>query len=335
MAGFSIVDKTNNCILFYIIESLSMEILMKGASIGVKLADRTFFPILEENVPESKELDITTVRDNQTMVQVNLYKSSDNSMANAEYIGTLIVDNLRPEPSGEPTVKLMIALDKNNELSAIATDMATGNHNSLSVSLTSLQEDDIGDFPDFSFPESIPQLDTDLDTFDDISFPDQLYTRQEKSRMPKIILIAVLCILIALLIVFAVLFMTGFWDKKPRDTSVQSPVTVTESTAPAEPAPPVIQPPPAEASQEEQIPSPPEEDKIIIVEESVVAPIKPEPPVKAPEPVRYKIKWGDTLWDIAKTYYKNPWLYPEIARANGIKNPDYIISGTWIIIPPR
>ena len=51
--------------------------------------------------------------------------------------------------------------------------------------------------------------------------------------------------------------------------------------------------------------------------------------------VEYKIKWGDTLWDIAGTYYKNPWLYKFIADYNNLENPDYIISGTIITIPPR
>ena len=49
--------------------------------------------------------------------------------------------------------------------------------------------------------------------------------------------------------------------------------------------------------------------------------------------VRYKIKWGDTLWDLADTYYKNPWKYRKIADFNGIKDPDFIISGTHITIP--
>lgn len=49
----------------------------------------------------------------------------------------------------------------------------------------------------------------------------------------------------------------------------------------------------------------------------------------------YRIKRGDTLWDISSTYYRNPWLYPVIARANGIKNPDLIIAGARIFIPER
>jgi nucleoid-associated protein YgaU len=49
----------------------------------------------------------------------------------------------------------------------------------------------------------------------------------------------------------------------------------------------------------------------------------------------YMIRWGDTLWDIAEAFYRNPWLYPRIARYNSIRNPDLIISGTNIRVPPR
>jgi nucleoid-associated protein YgaU len=33
---------------------------------------------------------------------------------------------------------------------------------------------------------------------------------------------------------------------------------------------------------------------------------------------------GDTLWDIAKTYVKDPYRYPELAKLSNIKNPDLI-----------
>jgi LysM repeat protein len=51
--------------------------------------------------------------------------------------------------------------------------------------------------------------------------------------------------------------------------------------------------------------------------------------------VTYRIRRGDTLWDLSSTYYRNPWLYPVIASANGIKNPDLIIAGARIFIPER
>jgi nucleoid-associated protein YgaU len=52
------------------------------------------------------------------------------------------------------------------------------------------------------------------------------------------------------------------------------------------------------------------------------------------EGVRYKIRWGDTLWDISEAFYRNPWKYIGIARFNKIRNPDFIISGSYIRIPP-
>jgi len=53
------------------------------------------------------------------------------------------------------------------------------------------------------------------------------------------------------------------------------------------------------------------------------------------EGVSYTIRWGDTLWEISEAFYRNPWLYPRIARFNNIRNPDIIISGRTIRIPPR
>jgi len=52
-------------------------------------------------------------------------------------------------------------------------------------------------------------------------------------------------------------------------------------------------------------------------------------------PDSHTVQRGDTLWDLSSTYYRNPWLYPVIARANGIKNPDLIIAGARIFIPER
>ena len=111
----------------------------------------------------------------------------------------------------------------------------------------------------------------------------------------------------------------------------------SEKAAPAiaeqavEPAP---EPEPIE--KPEPLPPVPEskEEEVLIIEnaEDVVPLPPPVKPVK-PKDISYKIKWGDTLWDISDTYYKNPWRYKYIARYNGIKNPDYIISGTYITIP--
>ena len=77
------------------------------------------------------------------------------------------------------------------------------------------------------------------------------------------------------------------------------------------------------------------EDVIVIVETPSVTPVQPPQVTKKSDVVRYQVKWGDTLWDIAQSYYNNPWLYQRIASANKIKNPDYIMAGTILVIPPQ
>jgi hypothetical protein len=61
-----------------------------------------------------------------------------------------------------------------------------------------------------------------------------------------------------------------------------------------------------------------------------------QPPTTPREPgVWYRLRWGDTLWDLSNAYYRNPWQYMKIFRANPgvIEHPDRIIATTWIYIP--
>lgn len=82
--------------------------------IGIKLADGTFYPILEEGTPATEKLDVTTVKDNQTKVQIDVYRSESGSMDDAEYVDTLEVTNLNAHPNGEPDLHLSVSLDENN-----------------------------------------------------------------------------------------------------------------------------------------------------------------------------------------------------------------------------
>ena len=79
-------------------------------------------------------------------------------------------------------------------------------------------------------------------------------------------------------------------------------------------------------------------------------PQMPAPPAPAPEPkpepapvaqpaapsqeyIRYTVKYGDTLWSLARDFCKDPYMYKQIARENNLESPDKLISGTTLIIP--
>jgi len=64
------------------------------------------------------------------------------------------------------------------------------------------------------------------------------------------------------------------------------------------------------------------------------APAAPVVPDTARE-VTHTVKTGDTLWDLARTYLKNPFRWPDIFRRNTdiVKNPHWIYPGEVIRIP--
>ena len=516
-------------------------------TIGIKLADGSFYPVLEDNTPSEKKLELTTAHNNQTKVMVDLYQSATCSMDDAEYVDSLQIENLVARPNGETDIKFTVSLDEDNQLSAKIVDSETGNESNTTITLVSrtLEErlvtdeygindsnsnnagavaagavaaggllaaaaamrdktedevetvevdapfgdetfvdepvieetpednetitDDINpeDNPveEMSFEEtpveetpieesaSLPDMDFDLpdettseettatDETNEISneladmdfdLPDETVTNEEisanetitdesnettadetiieensglpdmdfdipddtnetetpempddffntddldnteetqetmkdptfdsvspaagglnfdglydeetergtpaendadevkkKTKVPVIICIvcAIICIIATLLILFIIPSKYNLITKK----HAKNAGTTVAIEQPAPEPEPIPEPEPEPAVPEAK------EDEIIIIEKAEeVVPKQPPVAEEKPKNITYKIKWGDTLWDIADTYYKNPWKYKYIARYNGIKNPDYIISGTKIVIP--
>ena len=87
---------------------------------------RSFYKILDEGTAGTKQLVLTTVKDNQTTVQIDLYRSETDSMSDAEYVDTLRIKNLEPHPNGEPNLQLYVSIDDNGELHATVDDPETG-----------------------------------------------------------------------------------------------------------------------------------------------------------------------------------------------------------------
>ena len=149
-----------------------------GNIIGIKLADGSFYPVMEEGQPFSKKLELTTVRDDQTTVHLDLYRSATGSMEDAEYVDTLVVENLVPHPKQEHSLNLNINLDENNMLSAEIDDPETGTTTNSKVSLITLEKEALAREPDYTLasePDS-------LDVLDDFNFNSDT---EELSELPE------------------------------------------------------------------------------------------------------------------------------------------------------
>ena len=506
---------------------------MSNEIIGIKQADGSFYPILQDGKPDNKTIELTTVRDGQTTAQIHLYKKEPGSIDEPAYVDTLLIEHLVPHPKQEPTINLNINLDENNVLTAKVVDPETGNSSDIRVSLVTVPESqlqaqsdftvtdaepvfaedaepetidesaanktddfsfdmpdfdtdefepnekqsedepaeqdfetletesqtpsektaelkndfaDFGDFnlddelslddsdgeqfpkekgaeededvhgtlseiPDFSekretadtemseadtmpddtempagktddFSFDMPDFDSDnfnMNEFDtpaeksteskddsagfddfnledsdlnfdsaedtqtdfvkaqsatkenpplyDLNLPDDIDETGGKKKCRIPMLICIICAILCILAVIGIFLRLPWKNRGGTQTADANIVTV--------------EPPDQKEQPEDAVPPAPEENTIVIVEQEKVErqeviPEKTEPaPEAKPQTVRYLIKWGDTLWDLSDTYYRNPWLYPIIARENKIKNPDLIIAGTYINIPPR
>lgn len=313
-----------------------------AVSIGIKIANGEFYPILEEGTSVKKRLILTTVHDGQESVQIDLYKSESISMSDAEYIGSLVIEHIAPKPKGEPSIEMTITSHDSEELIAEAVDLDVPNdseRHQLTVSLKALEQSDTYDLPDFELDTSVEHPPAGL--YERASaIREQEDQKEQKKPFPLIpVLLGLAIVILIALLVYLFVFNGSKSQKTEQNSSVQpttssavqepvkEPETTTTAAAAEEPKPEVV----VEVSP----PKPAAETK--------PARTRPPAPVstyKVPltipkEGVPYKIRWGDTLWDISEAFYRNPWLYPRIARFNKIRNPDLIISGTTIRIPPK
>jgi hypothetical protein len=326
-----------------------------ASTIGIKIANGEFYPIIEENSTVKKRLILTTVHDKQRSVQIDLYKSFTKTMADALYIGSLVVEDIKPKPKGEPSIEMVISSNINGDITADAIDMDTtsrGEHQVLSVSLKSLDESNRElEIPDFELEQN-EEPPTGL-----YSRAEEIKKRQEtgEARHFPVLPFILLGLVIILLILAGWFFFLRQRGIFPVVFPFEKAGPVTVSPVPPSPPPPVqppaaqpsgsaqtvpVQtPPPAPVQEPPRIPAPP----VQTVPRETVNRTRPPAPVssyKVPvtiprEGAPYRIRWGDTLWDISEAFYRTPWLYPRIARFNNIRNPDLIISGTTIRIPPR
>ncbi|MDR2596473.1 MAG: Hsp70 family protein [Treponema sp.] len=336
------------------------------SNIGIKIANGEFYPLIEENSSIKKKMVLTTVYDNQSSVQIDLFRSSKNVMVDAQYIGSLVIGNIKPKPKGEPSIEMIISSKSNGDIIADAVDLdrgPKGEHHVLTVSLKSLDETS----------RDMEILDFELESNEEPH--SGLYDHAKKIRMKKKRSFVWLLILFIIIIILGLsagwLFFMGGMEIVNSRVDLQKIKQVIEQYTPefikkleipkqSKPLEPIkqveqvkqVEPEPVRISEPIKINEPVQQiaELVPIIEEPAALPIsKPQTSSRSPPPVAsykvpatipregvdYRIRWGDTLWDISHAFYRDPWLYRRIARYNNIRNPNQIISGRIIKIPPK
>lgn len=325
---------------------------MSKSTIGIKIADGSYYPILNDGKVEKKKLILTTVNDDQPTVQIDLYKGNGKEISEAVYIGSLVIENITPAKKGDPEIELIIGIDKSGNLNATAGDMVTGEHQSLSVSLESLAGEGVYDVPDFELdtkyePESFKLKDTieetaeseeaeteEVDESAQGSKKDFSENKPAKNPLTYIGFLLVSLGLIALLIVLMFkLFSAPIKDSGRKIENKKIEKTADKKDKKAEKA---KKAPKEEKKAAEKKEKAVEEVKTIAVplEKETVKPSTEKSKISLKAGL-YKIKRGDTLWDISESAYGDPWLYQKIADENKIKNPDLIFAGREINISEK
>jgi LysM repeat protein len=313
---------------------------VSDSTIGIKIADGSYYPVLEKGFTGRKKLTVTTVKDNQEKVQIDLYRGNGGSVEQPSYIGSLIVENIPPAPQGEPEIELLLGINPEGELSAEASDRRTGESQKFSTTLTRLAPGELAESPEFEVEEEeVPTVSSS--SFEEPPITGESYkvtetdrrreTVERERRGPNLLLL-ILFVLLGVLLVAAIAYFVYRSVRGPETPSLSargttpSTAVVPEQPAPAAPAPAA----PAAAAgtstqptQQQQGSGGQATSKTATAEAATVA----------KGGVTYRIKRGDTLWDISATYYRNPWLYHKLARANSIRNPDLIFAGSRIYIP--
>ena len=330
---------------------------MSNTTIGIKIADGSFYPVVEKGSGGWKRLILTTVRDGQTSVQIDLYEGENITIESAKYVGSLLIEDIAPAAAGESEIELQVGIEEDGKLSARAEDLSTGESQSLNVSLESLEADNIYDIPEFelgdefnSWPQEESTLDDDLQDdlsgesagmFDeedeDYGEPADVYQAPPRRRPVLLALFIIVGIAaIAALAIFLFKLFEGP-DVPPLEARGENQVIVAEQEEAdqrIEPAP-VEAPQSADTSGTNEAPSGGDtaaRDGPVAAATSDASPSASE---SSTDGVWYWIRWGDTLWDISSSFYRNPWRYGKIAEENSIRNPDLIFAGSKIYIPEK
>lgn len=274
--------------------------------IGIRLADSTFFSICSDG-PEKKRVVLSAANRNQKKAKIDLFRYNAPDDRDVYHIGSLFLDSIGYDDAGDSEIELFIDTD-GRRIRAVATDLRGEGKDAFETDLPGI----VPAASQVTVPrESAPK-------------PAPVAVKGIRSLQ---IMMAVLLLMMAFvtgMLLYSMLSapcmrdMPGFAEIPGQELPPPPP--------PVPPAPPVPSPVPTPSPAPAPVPAP--------APNPAPAPApQPAAPAQAQEYIRYTVKYGDTLWSLARDFCKDPYMYKRIAAENNLESPDKLISGTTLIIP--
>ena len=263
--------------------------------IGIRLADSTFFSICSDG-PEKKRVVLSPANKNQKKAKIDLFRYDPSDDRDGYHIGSLFLDPIGYDDTGDSEIELFIDTD-GKRIRAVATDLRGGGKDVLETVL----------------PGVVPAVNSVSVCKEKAPEPAPVAVKGIRSLQ---IMMAMLLLMMAF--VTGMLIYSMISAPCVRDVPGFAEIPGQELPPPPPPMPPA---PPAPAPAPVPVPPP------------APAPQPAAPAQEAQEYIRYTVKYGDTLWSLARDFCKDPYMYKRIAAENNLKNPDKLISGTTLIIP--
>lgn len=338
-------------------------------SIGIKLYDDTFVPVLSEQEIKNKRLVLTTVKDNQNKAIIELYEGTSDKCINNEYLGKLVVSIDRETQKGEPGIEVNLRLSEDGMLYAKAWDSESRIESEFKIEHNTSPR---------IFKETLSneEIDTmynsetkNIESFTEDELLGETQTGyEEKPKKDFLPFLRGILVTLIVVVILALLGLGGlFIYKNVNDyLKVQNNKKIEEmkkqeETKRIEEENKKIE---AEKRQEEQKrleeQKKLEEEKLAKLKKEEEERVLKEQMLREQEKIdkikkeseqakkdnnvkgikdlvgkKHFIRKGDNLWNICKRYYKDPWYYPDLAKVNDIKNPRKIYAGRYMIIPAK
>lgn len=93
-----------------------------------------FYPIIEQNstIPTTRLIQLSTIHDNQTQVELGFYQNESSTLDDSEKIGELIII-VPPQPAGQETIELRFTYSSHKLLEIQTTVKSTGKQRKLII----------------------------------------------------------------------------------------------------------------------------------------------------------------------------------------------------------